>query len=275
MQLAAGVMALPAFLPPRGRRLIRRDRHHDDRTLQCRRAERPSSHVSSASTCRAHTRPADHPSKTSWVRRPTMGSARAMRGQPGWATRSRSGRSGPTPSLSPSTPILPYKPDVDFAPNRARRRSGGRDRRAEGFSPASLKEFAAYLKANGDKLNMAHSGIGSISHFSGLLVEFGAGCQAHVGPVQRRRSRRQRVDRRPGRLYVRADLGNRAACTGRNDQDLCDRNARSKRGIARGPDHEGSGIAGIPDVGLVRVVRAEGNPGGCSGCSQRRPRQGA
>jgi tripartite-type tricarboxylate transporter receptor subunit TctC len=38
------------------------------------------------------------------------------------------------------------------------------------FPPNDLKEFATYLRANADKLNMAHSGIGSISHFSGLLL---------------------------------------------------------------------------------------------------------
>jgi Tripartite tricarboxylate transporter family receptor len=33
-----------------------------------------------------------------------------------------------------------------------------------------LKEFVAYVKANSDKLNMAHAGVGSITHFTCLLL---------------------------------------------------------------------------------------------------------
>jgi len=39
------------------------------------------------------------------------------------------------------------------------------------FPPADFKEFVSYVKANGDKLNVGHAGVGSISHFTALLLD--------------------------------------------------------------------------------------------------------
>lgn len=37
-----------------------------------------------------------------------------------------------------------------------------------------LKELAAYIKANGDKVNLAHAGLGAVSHLCGVMLK-----QAH------------------------------------------------------------------------------------------------
>jgi tripartite-type tricarboxylate transporter receptor subunit TctC len=38
------------------------------------------------------------------------------------------------------------------------------------FPPTNLKEFVPYLKANAQKLSMAHAGVGSIGYTRGLLL---------------------------------------------------------------------------------------------------------
>src|SRR5262249_58399149 len=67
-------------------------------------------------------------------------------------------------------PNLAYRPDVDFEPIGmivvppiviAARKD---------FPAKDLKEFMAYARANPDKLNMAHAGVGSITHFTCLLL---------------------------------------------------------------------------------------------------------
>jgi tripartite-type tricarboxylate transporter receptor subunit TctC len=99
----------------------------------------------------------------------TTGSTRAMKASPDGYTIAL-GQIGTHAVAVALYPNLPYRPDVDFAPiglvvDQAVVIVARRD-----FPPNDLKEFGAYLKANADKLNMAHSGVGSISHFSGLLL---------------------------------------------------------------------------------------------------------
>ncbi len=99
----------------------------------------------------------------------TMGSARAMRASPDGYT-IELGQIGTHAVAVALYPNLAYKPDVDFAPIGLVVDQAVVIVARKTLPPNDLKEFAAYLKANGDKLNMAHSGIGSISHFSGLLL---------------------------------------------------------------------------------------------------------
>ncbi len=99
----------------------------------------------------------------------TTGSARAMRAAPDGYTIAL-GQIGTHAVAVALYPNLPYKPDVDFAPiglivDQAVVIVARRD-----LPPKDLREFIAYLKGNAEKLNMAHSGVGSISHFSGLLL---------------------------------------------------------------------------------------------------------
>src|SRR5262249_12536722 len=65
---------------------------------------------------------------------------------------------------------LAYNPEVDFAPIGM---VAGLPVLVVGKKdlPANdLKEFATYVRANADKLNMAHAGVGSITHFTCLLL---------------------------------------------------------------------------------------------------------
>src|SRR6187200_680912 len=60
-------------------------------------------------------------------------------------------------------PNLAYKPDVDFAPIGLVAGTPVLILAKKDFPPKDLKEFVAYVKANVDKLNMAHAGVGSVS----------------------------------------------------------------------------------------------------------------
>ena len=48
------------------------------------------------------------------------------------------------------------------------RRSAGKE--IEALPPKDLKEFVAYVKANGDKVTEAHAGVGSVSHTTCTLL---------------------------------------------------------------------------------------------------------
>ena len=67
-------------------------------------------------------------------------------------------------------PNLAYKPDVDFAPIGLVAGTPVLILARKDFPPANLKEFVTYVKANVDKLNMAHAGVGSVSFTTCLLL---------------------------------------------------------------------------------------------------------
>ena len=99
----------------------------------------------------------------------TTGSTRAMRAAPDGYT-IQIGQTGTHAASVALYPNLPYRPDVDFEPIGmivvppiviAARKD---------FPAQDLKEFMAFARANPDKLNMAHAGVGSITHFTGLML---------------------------------------------------------------------------------------------------------
>jgi len=67
-------------------------------------------------------------------------------------------------------PNLAYKPDVDFAPIGLVAGTPVLILARKDFAPKDLKEFVTYVKANADKLNMAHAGVGSVSFTTCLLL---------------------------------------------------------------------------------------------------------
>jgi tripartite-type tricarboxylate transporter receptor subunit TctC len=67
-------------------------------------------------------------------------------------------------------PNLAYKPDVDFAPIGLVAGTPVLILARKDFPPNDLKEFVPYVKANVDKLNMAHAGVGSVSFTTCLLL---------------------------------------------------------------------------------------------------------
>jgi tripartite-type tricarboxylate transporter receptor subunit TctC len=99
----------------------------------------------------------------------TTGSIRAMRASPDGYT-VELGNMGTHAASVALYPTLAYNPEVDFAPIGMVAGLpvvivGKRD-----FPPGDLKQFASYVRANADKLNMAHAGVGSITHFTCLLL---------------------------------------------------------------------------------------------------------
>src|SRR5215472_9935987 len=99
----------------------------------------------------------------------TTGSTRAMRANPDGYT-IELGNMGTHAAFVALYPSLAYNPEVDFAPIGM---VAGLPVLVVGKKdlPANdLKEFATYVRANAEKLNMAHAGVGSITHFTCLLL---------------------------------------------------------------------------------------------------------
>jgi tripartite-type tricarboxylate transporter receptor subunit TctC len=67
-------------------------------------------------------------------------------------------------------PDLAYKPDVDFAPIGMVAGLPIVITAKKELPPHNLKEFILYIKANAEKVNVAHAGVGSITHSTCLLL---------------------------------------------------------------------------------------------------------
>jgi tripartite-type tricarboxylate transporter receptor subunit TctC len=99
----------------------------------------------------------------------TTGSIRAMRADPDGHT-FLMGHVGTHAVSVGLYPNLAYKPDVDFAPiglavEQAVLIVGRKD-----FPPRNLAEFVTYAKSHSEKLNTGHAGVGSITHFTGAML---------------------------------------------------------------------------------------------------------
>jgi tripartite-type tricarboxylate transporter receptor subunit TctC len=99
----------------------------------------------------------------------TTGSTRAMRASPDGYTLVL-GNMGTHAASVALYPNLAYKPDIDFAPIGMVAALPVVIVAKKDFPPNDLKEFATYATANVDKLNMAHAGVGSITHVTCLLL---------------------------------------------------------------------------------------------------------
>jgi tripartite-type tricarboxylate transporter receptor subunit TctC len=99
----------------------------------------------------------------------TTASTRAMRARPDGYTIIM-GHMGTHAASVALYPNLAYKPDVDFAPIGLAAATPVLIVARKNFPPKDLKEFVTYVKANADKLNMAHAGVGSVSYTTCLLL---------------------------------------------------------------------------------------------------------
>jgi tripartite-type tricarboxylate transporter receptor subunit TctC len=75
------------------------------------------------------------------------------------------GTHGAAPALYPN---LKYDPTKDFAPIGLAAGTPIVIVAKKDFPANDLKGFLDYMKANGDKVNMAHAGVGSVSHMTGI-----------------------------------------------------------------------------------------------------------
>jgi tripartite-type tricarboxylate transporter receptor subunit TctC len=99
----------------------------------------------------------------------TTASTRAARAAPDGYT-IEMGHMGTHAAAVALYPKLAYKPDADFAPIGLAAGTPVLILAKKDFPPKDLKEFVAYVKANADKLNMAHAGVGSVSFTTCLLL---------------------------------------------------------------------------------------------------------
>jgi len=99
----------------------------------------------------------------------TVGSIRAMRADPDGYT-IEMGQMGTHAAAVALYPNLAYKPDVDFEPVGLVCSYASVIVARKDFPPQDLKEFVPFVKANGDKLNMSHAGVGSTFFTTCLLL---------------------------------------------------------------------------------------------------------
>lgn len=111
----------------------------------------------------------------------TIGSIRAMRAKPDGYT-ILMGHTGTHAFSVPLYPNLAYKPDVDFEPIGVVVELPDLIVARKDFPPKDLKEFVAYVRANAEKLNMAHAGVGSVSFTFGLLLNSVLGVKPTLVP---------------------------------------------------------------------------------------------
>jgi tripartite-type tricarboxylate transporter receptor subunit TctC len=111
----------------------------------------------------------------------TTGSIRAMRAAPDGYT-IQLGHIGTHAIAVSLYPQLAYKPDVDFEPIGLAMESPMLITARKDFPATDLKEFAAYAKANAEKLNMGHAGVGSIMFSYGLLLNSVLGVKPTLVP---------------------------------------------------------------------------------------------
>ncbi|MES5488267.1 tripartite tricarboxylate transporter substrate binding protein BugD [Bradyrhizobium sp. INPA03-11B] len=80
------------------------------------------------------------------------------------------GHMGTHAASVPLYPKLAYHPEKDFEPVALLAGTPILILARKDFPPKDLKEFVAYVKANAEKVNAAHAGIGSVSHASCELL---------------------------------------------------------------------------------------------------------
>ena len=80
------------------------------------------------------------------------------------------GHMGTHAASVPLYPKLAYSPEKDFEPIALLAGTPILILARKDFPPKDLKEFVAYVKANAEKVNAAHAGVGSVSHVSCELL---------------------------------------------------------------------------------------------------------
>lgn len=91
------------------------------------------------------------------------------------------GTHGAAPALYPN---LKYDPTKDFEPIGLAAGTPILIVAQKALPPKDLKEFIAYLKANGDKVNEAHAGVGSVSHTTCTMFNAQIGVKPTLVPYR-------------------------------------------------------------------------------------------
>ncbi len=99
----------------------------------------------------------------------TTGTTRTMRANPDGYT-IQIGQMGTHAAAVALYPDLAYKPDIDFEPIGMVAGLPIVITGSKELPPDNMKEFILYVKANAEKVNVAHAGVGSITHSTCLLL---------------------------------------------------------------------------------------------------------
>jgi putative tricarboxylic transport membrane protein len=111
----------------------------------------------------------------------TVGSARTMRANPDGYT-IQMGHMG-THAISVALyPSLAYRPDADFDPIGVVVAQPLLIAARKDFPAKNINEFIAYVKANAEKLNLAHTGVGSMSFTYALVLNAALGVKPTLVP---------------------------------------------------------------------------------------------
>jgi tripartite-type tricarboxylate transporter receptor subunit TctC len=113
----------------------------------------------------------------------TTGTTRAAQATPDGYTimMGHMGTHGAAPAVYPN---LKYDPQKDFLPIGLAAGTPILIVAKKNFPPKDLKEFASYAKANSEKLNEAHAGVGSVSHTTCSLLNSILGIKPTRVPYQ-------------------------------------------------------------------------------------------
>jgi tripartite-type tricarboxylate transporter receptor subunit TctC len=111
----------------------------------------------------------------------TTGTIRAARSTPDGYTLTV-GHMGTHAAAVALYPNLAYNPETDFEPIGLVAEQPELLVVRKNLPPVTLKEFIAYAKANESKLNVAHAGVGSVSHVGCLLLNAAIGIRPTMVP---------------------------------------------------------------------------------------------
>jgi tripartite-type tricarboxylate transporter receptor subunit TctC len=111
----------------------------------------------------------------------TTGSLRAMRARPDGYT-IEMGHTGTHAVAVSFYPNLGYKPDTDFEPIGVVVYLPHVIITRKEFPAADIKEFVSYVQANSEKLNLAHTGVGSMTFTNALLLNAALGTKPTLVP---------------------------------------------------------------------------------------------
>jgi len=174
------------------------------------------------------------------------------------------GHMGTHAAAVPLYPNLAYHPEKDFEPVALLAGTPILILARKDFPPKDLKEFIAYVKANVEKVNAAHAGVGSVSHVSCQLLN-------------------SMLDIKPTGVPFNGTGPAMNALVGGQVDYMCDQIVNAVPQINGGtikayavatpernpslPDVPTTAEAGLPAFlpgpGVERDFRTEGNPGAC------------
>jgi len=186
------------------------------------------------------------------------------------------GHMGTHAAAVPLYPNLAYHPEKDFEPVALLAGTPILILARKDFPPKDLKEFIAYVKANVEKVNAAHAGVGSVSHVSCQLLN-------------------SMLDIKPTGVPFNGTGPAMNALVGGQVDYMCDQIVNAVPQINGGtikayavatpernpslPDVPTTAEAGLPAFlpgpGVERDFRTEGNPGASHRQAQRGGSQGA